>query len=173
MSCECCRFLLHQEIHRTFIQVCIKDYAGIDGRRDDLEVNYVAFGSNDIHWTALTKFEVNMADVSNAASEIALTVMFTSYSTAQTFETYYPLTFCEVFLEFFFEGKLVVRKDNRLSVWRGKSKRILGYKEAVKPTALYFTFQHCQQPLTYHLSHGRIMLSVESMLLVICNGIIR
>ena len=41
-------FFLHQEIDRTFIHVCIKDYAGIDGRRDDLEVNYVAFGSNDI-----------------------------------------------------------------------------------------------------------------------------
>lgn len=49
------------------MQVCIKDYAGIDGRRDDLEVNYVAFGSNDMQWTALTKFEVNMACVSNAA----------------------------------------------------------------------------------------------------------
>ncbi|XP_015771384.1 PREDICTED: uncharacterized protein LOC107349712 [Acropora digitifera] len=35
------------EIGRTFIQVCIKDYAGIDGRRDDLEVNYVAFGNLD------------------------------------------------------------------------------------------------------------------------------
>jgi len=57
-----------------------------------------------------------MADVSNAASEIALTtVMFTSYSTAQTFETYHPMTFCEVSLEFFFAGKLVIRKDNRLS----------------------------------------------------------
>ncbi|XP_074607109.1 uncharacterized protein LOC141860059 isoform X2 [Acropora palmata] len=36
-----------EEIERSFIQVCIKDYAGIDGRRDDLEVNYVAFGNPD------------------------------------------------------------------------------------------------------------------------------
>ncbi|XP_015775424.1 PREDICTED: uncharacterized protein LOC107353601 [Acropora digitifera] len=37
-----------EEIERTFIEVCVKDYAGIDGRRDDLEVNYVAFGGNNI-----------------------------------------------------------------------------------------------------------------------------
>ena len=31
-----------------------------------------------------------------------------SYSTAQTFETYNSLNFCEVFLELFFAGKLMI-----------------------------------------------------------------
>ena len=45
---ECCHFLLLQEIGRTFFRACVKDYAGIGGRRDDVEVNYVVFESNEI-----------------------------------------------------------------------------------------------------------------------------
>ena len=33
-----------QEINRTYVRVCIKDYAGIDGQRDNLEVHYVVIG---------------------------------------------------------------------------------------------------------------------------------
>ena len=33
-----------QDINRTHFRACIKDYAGIDGQRDDLEVHYVVIG---------------------------------------------------------------------------------------------------------------------------------
>ncbi|XP_068735671.1 uncharacterized protein [Montipora capricornis] len=36
-----------EEINRTHFRVCIKDYAGIDGQRDNLEVHYVVTGDYD------------------------------------------------------------------------------------------------------------------------------
>ncbi|XP_068736598.1 uncharacterized protein [Montipora capricornis] len=36
-----------EEMNRTHFRVCIKDYAGIDGQRDNLEVHYVVTGDYD------------------------------------------------------------------------------------------------------------------------------
>ncbi|XP_068736600.1 uncharacterized protein [Montipora capricornis] len=36
-----------EEINRTHFRMCIKDYAGIDGQRDNLEVHYVVTGDYD------------------------------------------------------------------------------------------------------------------------------
>ncbi|XP_068735147.1 uncharacterized protein [Montipora capricornis] len=46
-----------EEINRTYVRVCIKDYAGIDGQRDNLEVHYVVIGDYDPCKNASCKYE--------------------------------------------------------------------------------------------------------------------
>ena len=36
-----------QEISRTYFRTCLKDHAGVDGQRDNLEVHFVVLGGND------------------------------------------------------------------------------------------------------------------------------
>ncbi|XP_068705736.1 uncharacterized protein [Montipora foliosa] len=46
-----------EEINRAYVRVCIKDYAGIDGQRDNLEVHYVVIGDYDPCKNSSCKYE--------------------------------------------------------------------------------------------------------------------
>lgn len=38
-----------QEISRTYFRTCLKDHAGIDGQRDNLEVHFAVIGGNEFN----------------------------------------------------------------------------------------------------------------------------
>ena len=40
-------FIFTQEISHTYFRTCLKDHAGIDGQRDNLEVHFAVIGGNE------------------------------------------------------------------------------------------------------------------------------
>ena len=40
-------FFFPQEISRTYFRTCLKDHAGVDGQRDNLEVHFVVIGGDE------------------------------------------------------------------------------------------------------------------------------
>ena len=42
-------FIFTQEISRTYFRTCLKDHAGIDGQRENLEVHFAVIGGNEFN----------------------------------------------------------------------------------------------------------------------------